>query len=126
MRRGECAWELFAESGLRLSTPDVLARELSEVTNDCVLVGDGALRYQGVFARAGSPRVCFGGAEFAAPSPRAVGAIGWAGLQSGGGLPAVEVEAIYLRAPDAKVNFETRENESADDATRGSSSRGTT
>jgi tRNA threonylcarbamoyladenosine biosynthesis protein TsaB len=124
MRRGECAWELHEQSGLRLGTPEVLVRELSEIEGDCVLIGDGALRYGDFFAQNGSLRVSIGGSERAAPSPSAIGSIGWARLTNGGGASALEVEPIYLRVADAKVNFATRDDLVMPEAVRDHRRRG--
>lgn len=112
-RRGEVYWALYrADSALpvRLSeptvgTPDDLAIHLADRAEDVICVGSGFHRYADVFD---APWMQILGAEFAPPSAENVVRLGIS-RAAHDDASAQPVEPIYLRAPDAEINWQTRE-----------------
>lgn len=90
----------------QVQTPDVLAAELLAAGEEALLVGDGALRYRESFAD-------LGGVEFADQAlahPRADALVTLAhhrALREEFVQPN-ELEPLYLRRPDAEINWTTR------------------
>ncbi len=119
LRRGEIAVAaarlpaaLLREGGLGpepvLTTPERLAPLLGQVEGPLLVAGDGAVRYESLFRRAGAQvRVC--GEELAAPPVEQLAKLAWA--QSAGGRTSepAAVTACYLRDADARINWSTRE-----------------
>ena len=64
-----------------------------------VVVGDGALRYANLLALS---HVVIAGPELRFPSPGAVALLGRERAVAGQTLPPAQVEALYLRSPDAQ------------------------
>lgn len=110
MRRGELAWSM-SDGPLEIGRPAELGERLRATVGDLFLVGDGAIANQReLVAAAGDLAVLhFGEDALAAPSVVAVGELGAARLVSGVATDAVSIEAVYLRAADARANFSTRQ-----------------
>ena len=64
-----------------------------------VAVGDGALRYADLLA---AEHVLIAGADFRFPSPAAVALLGRVRALAGGTVAPEQVDALYLRSPDAQ------------------------
>jgi len=102
-RRGEVFWAVNragqAAPTAACCTPDVLADELAAL-GACLAVGDGAVRYRQMLEAAGAKVTA------AMPSAESVLELALSARAAGDpGLDAAEVEALYLRAPDARANF---------------------
>lgn len=102
-RRGE-VFRALHRHGVELAagtccTPAALAEELAAL-GPCLAAGDGAVRYKAELEGAGTEVVA------AMPSAEVVLELALAETAAGtSGLDPSEVEARYLRAPDAKANF---------------------
>jgi len=108
LRRGEVAWAI-AEAGEplfppRLSPPEVAAAEVERRVADgarVVLAGDGARRYAELF----SIEAVVAGAELAAPPVASLAVRAVSALAVGAVADPVVVEPLYLREPDARINW---------------------
>ena len=117
-RRGEVFWAWYRIAApapdppppvrlVQLSTPqvgppaDLLAGLASgdRATGRTVVVGDGALRHADLLAVA---HVVLAGPELRFPSPASVALLGRRRALTGGTVTPEQVEALYLRSPDAK------------------------
>lgn len=84
------------------TTPSSLAAELSEL-GPCLAVGDGASRHRALLAAAAAAAV---EVVPAAPSAESALELALAAVAAGDpGLDPDQVQALYLRAPDARANF---------------------
>lgn len=102
----------------RVQTPDDLATELLATTRDEVLlVGDGAHRYAGRFDDLAGVEVADQGLAY--PSPQSLVQLAHARALREEFCKPWELEPIYLRAPDAAINWSTR-----DGVVRGAASPG--
>jgi tRNA threonylcarbamoyladenosine biosynthesis protein TsaB len=115
-RRGEVYYAFYRQvpGGIQrigehsIGTPDDLASELLATGEDVLLVGDGALRYRETFD--GISKVELADAGFAFPSPASLVHLAHAqGMREQFSRPT-DVEPIYLRKPDAEINWVTRDN----------------
>jgi len=114
-RRGEIYWALYrpAEGAAepvrigepRVSPPDDVVEHLADRAEDVVCAGNGFLRHAEALA---APWMHVLGAQFAAPSAEAVVRIGTHRVAVDATVPAGGVQPIYLRAPDAEINWRTR------------------
>jgi tRNA threonylcarbamoyladenosine biosynthesis protein TsaB len=117
MRRGELAWEL-ADGTLEIGPATVLVARLADVAGDVLLVGDGARDAEAAFCDAGIDQAPGnGGDALAAPSVAVLGALGLQRFRQGATTDAVSIEPCYLRAADARANYETRESGSGGETT---------
>jgi tRNA threonylcarbamoyladenosine biosynthesis protein TsaB len=91
----------------QLGTPDDLAGELLATGEDCLLVGDGALRYREVFD--GLNRVDIVGDELAHPMASSLVMLAHAQALREEFVKPWDLAPIYLRKPDAEINWSTRE-----------------
>jgi tRNA threonylcarbamoyladenosine biosynthesis protein TsaB len=106
-RRGEVYWALYESDGASLNearapevaSPAQVAASLAELAEP-LAVGDGALRYRGLFAEAGA---ALAGPAEAWPSPLAVAELG-AGLLAAGGSRGLK--PLYLRRADVRIGWE--------------------
>ena len=89
-----------------VATPSELCGELVAVKEDVLLVGDGALRYEEDFR--GLKHVDFAGPDLAHPSARSLVDIAHHKALREEFVPANELEPMYLRLPDAEINWKTR------------------
>jgi tRNA threonylcarbamoyladenosine biosynthesis protein TsaB len=88
-------------------TPDDLAGELLAQPDDVVMVGDGALRYRDVFSELAHIEIAEEGQAY--PSAASLVQLAHARALREEFVPHWEVEPLYLRKPDAEINWATRE-----------------
>lgn len=91
----------------RVLTPDELAAELLACGDEHLLVGNGALRYADTFASLGHVEI--GEAGEAYPSARALVQLAHAAAMREEWIAPTEVQCVYLRQPDAQINWQTRD-----------------
>ncbi len=91
----------------RVATPDDLASELLAVNEECLLVGDGALRYAATFA--GLQRVEIVEQGLSHPNARSLVQLAHAQALREEFVKPWEIKPLYLRKPDAEINWSTRE-----------------
>lgn len=114
-RRGELFYAFYRQvpggvqrlSGHQLGTPDDLASELLASGEDCLLVGDGALRYADVFE--GLTKVEVSDLGLAYPSAASLVQLAHAQALREQWVKPWDLQPLYLRAPDAEINWSTRE-----------------
>ena len=114
-RRGEVFWAFYRQSpgGVqRLSeptvgSPDDLAAELLAQPGETLLAGDGAIRYAERFSDRSDVEVA--GGDHAYPSARSLVELAHARALREDWVRPQEVELLYLRRPDAEINWSVRE-----------------
>ena len=99
-----------------VSTPDDLAVELGATGEDVLLVGDGALRHHGTFAELG--QVELGDQGLAHPSAASLVQLAHARAVREDFVQPWELDPLYLRRPDAEINWATRDGLVRDGAVR--------
>jgi len=108
-RDGEVPGQLLPPALLSPSDLEAAAYEARAVASgpaDVLAIGDGAQRYA---AEMGGGGVVVADAAFAGPSPAALVALGLARLRRGArAVPPAEVQPLYLRPPDARINWVQR------------------
>lgn len=92
----------------RLCTPHELASELIARDEDCLVVGDGGLRYRDVLANAGGVEV--GEVGFAYPSASALVELAHPRAIREEFVQPWELELLYLRKSDAEINWGRQES----------------
>ena len=113
-RRGEVFWAFYRQvpGGVQRVTPhqvgdpDDLGSELLATGEDCLLVGDGARRYADRFEDAA--RVEVGDQGLAYPSAASLVQLAHARALREEFVNPWELEPLYLRRPDAEINWQTR------------------
>lgn len=90
-------------------SPDELAGELVASAEDSLLVGDGAVRYADVLSRPAGVEIGERGLQY--PSAQSLVQLAHAAALREAFVNPWEVEAVYLRQPDAVANWRTREGE---------------
>ena len=90
-----------------LASADELAAELVADPCDTLLCGDGAIRYAEHLS--GFPNVEVAGGDHAYPSARALVQLAHARALREDWIRPQEVELLYLRKPDAEINWSMRE-----------------
>lgn len=106
-RRGEVFSALYRKvpggvqrlSEPRVVSPDVLASDLSATGEECLLVGDGAIRYADVFD--GNPRCEGADPALAHPSADSLVQLAHARALREDFVSPAELRPVYLRKPDA-------------------------
>ena len=114
-RRGELFTALFRKvpGGIQrvrevnVCTPDDLAAALEVADEPALLVGDGALRYADTFHDI--RRIEMAEQGLAQPSARSLVQLAHARAMREEFVQPWEVEPVYLRKPDAEINWSTRE-----------------
>ena len=114
-RRGELFYAFYRQvprgvqrlSEHQIGTPDDLASELLASGEDSLLVGDGALRYAAVFEGLSRVEVADGG--LAHPSAASLAQLAHAQALREEWVKPWELEPLYLRAPDAEINWSSRQ-----------------
>jgi tRNA threonylcarbamoyladenosine biosynthesis protein TsaB len=91
----------------RVTSPDDLAGDLEATGEDVLLVGDGALRYQEAFADVGGLEL--GDQGLAHPSAASLVQLAHARALREDFVPPWELSPLYLRRPDAEINWVTRD-----------------
>jgi len=89
-----------------VGTPDELAAELLAQRGETLLVGDGARRYADRFTDRADVEVA--GGDHAHPSARSLVELAHARALREEWVRPQEVELLYLRKPDAEINWSTR------------------
>ena len=87
----------------QVASPDDLAVDLEATGEDVLLVGDGALRYREAFADLG--RVELGDQGLAHPSAASLVQLAHAKALREEFVQPWELEPLYLRRPDAEINW---------------------
>lgn len=113
-RRGEVFYAFYRQvpGGVqrltepKVAAPEEAAIELQAQRGESLLVGDGALRYQSVFAQ--NDRVEFVEQGFAHPSAGSLVQLAHARALREEFVKPWELEPMYLRKPDAEINWSTR------------------
>jgi tRNA threonylcarbamoyladenosine biosynthesis protein TsaB len=116
-RRGELFWAFYRQvpggvqrvSEPRAGTPDELASELLASGDEHLLIGDGALRYRATFEE-------LHGVELVEqwmshPSAAPLVQLAHARALREDWVNSWELEPLYLRKPDAEINWTTRHDE---------------
>jgi tRNA threonylcarbamoyladenosine biosynthesis protein TsaB len=114
-RRGELFYAFYRQvpggvqrlSDHQIGTPDDLASELLASGEDCLLVGDGALRYREEFE--GLTKVELADLGLAHPSAASLVQLAHAQALREEWVKPWDLQPLYLRVPDAEINWTTRE-----------------
>lgn len=115
-RRGELFYAFYRQvpggvqrlTDHRLGSPEDLASEILARADDCLLVGDGALRYREAFE--GLTRVEIVDAALAYPAATSLVQLAHAHALREQFVNVSDVQPIYLRKPDAEINWATRDS----------------
>ena len=91
----------------RVSTPDDLAGDLEATGEDVLLVGDGGLRYHEAFEDVAGVELADQG--MAHPSAASLVQLAHARALREDFVQPWELEPLYLRRPDAEINWDTRD-----------------
>jgi tRNA threonylcarbamoyladenosine biosynthesis protein TsaB len=114
-RRGEVYHALYRQvpGGLQrltepaLDSPDDLVSELVARGEECLIVGDGALRYCEIFDSITGVEICEQGLAY--PNATALVQLAHARAMREEWVNPWDLQPLYLRAPDAEINWTTRE-----------------
>lgn len=114
-RRGELFYAFYRQvpggiqrlSDHAVGTPDDLASEIIASGDDCLLVGDGALRYREAFD--GLTKVELVDEGLAHPSASSLVQLAHARALREDWVQPWDLAPLYLRKPDAEINWTTRE-----------------
>lgn len=114
-RRGEVYHAFYRQvpGGLQrltepgLDSPDDLVSEIIARNEECLLVGDGAVRYREVFD--GVTKVDIGDQALAYPTATALVQLAHSRAMREEWVNPWELQPLYLRAPDAEINWSTRD-----------------
>jgi tRNA threonylcarbamoyladenosine biosynthesis protein TsaB len=114
-RRGELYYAFYRQvpggvqrlSEPELGSPDDLASEIIARSEESLLVGDGALRYAGMFS--GLSKVELAEQDLAFPTATALVQLAHARALREDWVAPWDLEPLYLRAPDAEINWTTRD-----------------
>jgi tRNA threonylcarbamoyladenosine biosynthesis protein TsaB len=114
-RRGEVFYALYRQvpGGVQrlgepsVGTPDDLASELLAAKDDILLVGDGALRYIEAFEGLSKVEVADQGLAY--PSASSLVQLAHAQALREQWVKPWELTPLYLRKPDAEINWKTRD-----------------
>ncbi len=118
-RRGEMFYAFYRQvpggvqrlSAHQVGTPDDLASELLASRDECLLVGDGAIRYREVFE--GLTRVEIADQGLAFPSASSLVQLAHAQALREQFVKSWELRPLYLRKPDAEINWAVRDGGAA-------------
>jgi len=114
-RRGELFYAFYRQvpggvqrlSEHQIGTPDDVASELLASGEDCLLVGDGALRYREAFD--GLTKVEVADLGYAYPSAASLVQLAHAQALREQWVKPWDLQPLYLRVPDAEINWSMRE-----------------
>jgi tRNA threonylcarbamoyladenosine biosynthesis protein TsaB len=115
-RRGELFYSFYRQvpggmqrlSEHHVGSPDDLASEILACGEDTLLVGDGALRYREVFE--GLTKVEIADEGLAYPSASSLVQLAHAQALREQFVKPWDLKPLYLRKPDAEINWSTREH----------------
>ena len=93
----------------RVGAPEDLASELLASGEDCLLVGDGALRYREVFEGLHHVEIVEEGLAY--PSAASLVMLAHAQALREQWVKPWDLQPLYLRKPDAEINWTTRREE---------------
>ena len=93
-----------------MSTPDKLAKDLGELADEVLVLGDGSERYREHFEHVDG--VVFAGEGLSYPSARSLVEIAHAKALSGESISPGEIQPMYIRLPDAEINWKVRDGRS--------------
>lgn len=82
----------------RAERPEAVAAKLEALDQDCLMVGDGAVRFADVFGRVGRIEIAREGFRF--PDAGTLVELARRKIEQEGLVPQDDVEALYLRPPD--------------------------
>lgn len=110
-RRGELFYSFYRQvpggaqrlSGYQLGSPEDLASELVARNQDCLVVGDGALRYRDVLGGVSGCEI--GDATSAHPSAASLVELAHPRAMREEFVPPWELQPLYLRKSDAEINW---------------------
>lgn len=114
-RRSEVFWAFYKQvpggiqrvSDPTVGSPDDLAGDLQALPGETLLVGDGAVRYADSLSAEAKVEVA--GSDFSYPSARSLVQLAHAKALREDWVRPQEVELLYLRRPDAEINWSMRE-----------------
>lgn len=114
-RRSEVYWALYrpVPGGVQrvtepaVTSPDEVVAELQARATDTLVAGDGAERYRELFE--GRKGIEAAGGDHAYPSARSLVQLAHARALREDWVQPSRVELLYLRKPDAEINWATRE-----------------
>ena len=114
-RRSEVFWAFYQQvpGGIQrvseptVGSPDDLVGDLQALGGETLLVGDGAVRYAEQLSSGAKAEVA--GSDFAYPSARSLVQLAHAKALREDWVRPEEVELLYLRKPDAEINWSMRE-----------------
>jgi len=113
-RRGELFYAFYRQvpggiqrlSDHRVGSPDDLASELLAASEECLLVGDGAIRYREVFEGLKKTEIVEEGLAY--PSASSLVMLAHARALREEWVKPWDLHPLYLRRPDAEINWVTR------------------
>lgn len=105
--RRDPAGEMASVSDPRVSTPDDLAADLADSSDEILMVGDGVERYREAFS--GFAHIQFARAGLMYPSARTLVELAYPKAMREEFVSPNEIEPMYLRLPDAEINWKTRD-----------------
>jgi tRNA threonylcarbamoyladenosine biosynthesis protein TsaB len=113
-RRGEVFYAFYRQvpggvqrlSEMRCGSPEELCSEIQATGEECLAVGDGALRYRDNLEDV--HRVEIEDASLAFPSPAALVQLAHAKALREDFVNAWDLQPVYLRKADAEINWQTR------------------
>jgi tRNA threonylcarbamoyladenosine biosynthesis protein TsaB len=114
-RRGEVFWAFYqpVPGGVQriteptVGSPDELVAEITARRGEVLVAGDGAMRYAEQLSA--TPGVEVAGGDHAYPSARSLVQLAHARALREDWIRPQEVELLYLRKPDAEINWSMRE-----------------
>lgn len=114
-RRGEVFWAFYrpVPGGVQrtseptVGSPEELAAELLAQPGETLLAGDGAIRYAERFSDRADVEIA--GGDHAHPSARSLVQLAHAKALREDWVRPQEIELLYLRKPDAEINWSTRD-----------------
>lgn len=92
------------------STPEELASDVAELSEEVLLLGDGSQRYREHFESVSG--VEFAGPGLSYPSARSLVEIAREKAVAGEAVPPGEIQPLYIRLPDAEINWKVRDGRS--------------
>lgn len=118
-RKGQVFYELFLANGLdvrsvdtpRVGTIDDVIARIDDRAQEVICIGDGAVRYRERLE--GHRLIEIGEPQFAHPSVQLLAMMAVRRAVREEWTNARDVRAVYLRAPDAEINWSTRTNPSS-------------
>ena len=113
-RRGEIFYAFYRQvpggiqrlTNHQVGSPDDLASELLATSEECLLVGDGAIRYREVFE--GLKKIEIVEEGLAHPSASSLVMLAHAKALREEWVKPWDLQPLYLRKPDAEINWSTR------------------